>query len=323
MASIKNIKRIKRQNGHKDMIYSPENLLTGTKHSSNNGTFHATHENVERRTNHMEQSCAQLKAKLKIREDDNEELKSEVQEMASKYDTLLLRYSQLEKERDMSKEQLSECLTELKTNKAHNVQMQEQMARNIKKYNELYHALSASKNELLEKIADLCHQNDDLETTLVMVRNSWNETGNVLANEVKASHSKVERLNKVVNDIQSKYESMQVEFKMQEKIIENLQEQQQQQQQRTQMDNDMNQFKSKCTAESMELHGRLNRIRDWLLSLLEQGVIEIESKNENKNEKHSNRYTSDIIESILQNGRVKKILLLISPQWWILILIMH
>ncbi|ETO13676.1 viral A-type inclusion protein [Reticulomyxa filosa] len=265
--------------------------------------------------------CAQMEARLKLKEDENEELKTELQEMTDKYDALLLRHKETEKERKAqersfdkernllktqlaeTQEKMSYCSTELKTVKAENANMQEQIARNIKKYNELVNTLAASKNQLHQKIAELSHQNDDLESTLVMVRNSWNQTGNVMENQVNVCNSKIERLTKELSDYKQKYESMQPEFEMQEQMIENLQ------QQRIHMDTEMSNLELKGASQSVEItrlkthftqaQSRLDKMRGWILNLLKQGVIEIDSQNDAGN---------DIVNDILQNGSMETLM---------------
>jgi len=113
----------------------------------------------------LTRQCAQLEAKLKIEQDENEELKTELQELTDKYDALLSKDKEMErelktqemfneKERHMLKTQLSEAqekltnsFTEMKSVKAENAAMQEQISQNIKKYNEILKTLTAGKKK--------------------------------------------------------------------------------------------------------------------------------------------------------------------------------
>jgi len=157
---------------------------------------------------------------------------------------------------------------------------------------------------LHHKIAELCQQNDDLESTLVMIRNSWNQTGNVMENQVNICNNKIERLTKELHEYQQKYENMQPEFEMQEQMIESLQ------QQRIQMDTELSNLELKEASQSVEItrlktelqqsQARFEKVRSWVLSLLQQGIIEIDSQDDSKN---------DVVKDIFQNGSLENFIL--------------
>ncbi|ETO25440.1 hypothetical protein RFI_11699 [Reticulomyxa filosa] len=194
-----------------------------------------------------------------------------------------------EKERNMvmtevseTKDQLNNSLAEIKQLKMENSQMKETINRNADRYNDLVNMLTASKNELQQKIAELCRQNEDLEMTLVMIRNSWNQTVNVIESEASKNTNKIERLANEAKSCQLQYETLTSELETKEKMIENLQQRQ------LQMDMQVSNLELKCAAQSVEnahvktqfnfMQSKLASVRQWILQLLQQGIIRIDTQ---------------------------------------------
>ncbi|ETO08531.1 hypothetical protein RFI_28856, partial [Reticulomyxa filosa] len=158
-----------------------------------------------------------------------------------------------------------------------------------------------SKNQLHQKIAELCCQNEDLETTLVMVRNSWNETGSVMEKQLNMCNSKIEKLTKELRDCEVKYESVQPEFQVQGEIIEKLQRQ------RHEMDVEMSSLEFKCASQCMEIaqlktqlsysQSKCNKMKMWFTTLMEQGNI----KPYQHDDDYYNDKSVDIISNLLQS----------------------
>ncbi|ETO21084.1 hypothetical protein RFI_16120, partial [Reticulomyxa filosa] len=249
----------------------------------------------------------QREAKWRKQERENEDLKIQLEETSDQYDirkcflcVLLSKYKELEHakhaqqltfetERSMlmadiseTKDQLDNSLAEIKQLKIENAQMKETINRDTDRYKDLANVLTASKNELHQKIAELYQQNDDLEMTLVMIRNSWNQTANVMESDANKNTSKLERLTNEAKSYQLQFENLNSESETKEQMIDNLQQRQ------MQMDMQISNLELKCAAQSVEnarvktqlnfLQVRLANVRQWILQLLQQGIIQIDTQ---------------------------------------------
>lgn len=94
----------------------------------------------------------------------------------------------------------------------------------MQRHGELLETMHQSKSEHKRKIAELMEQNDDLEETLLMVRNSWTQTGNVMENQVEAVKKKMRQVEVELKEYKLKYNNLLPEYEEITKKLEKIRE---------------------------------------------------------------------------------------------------
>ena len=128
----------------------------------------------------------------------------------------------------LSKE-IAKLKAEKRTDKCKISNIEEQLQRNTIKYNKLLSFCDSNSNSKLKSklnqssllflnnnnnkiIADLLRQNEDLEQTLIMVRNSWNQTANVMQSQVDLLKSQLESQTTEFAKINNQYKQLSEEY---------------------------------------------------------------------------------------------------------------